>query len=115
MDKTFDEDTYYLPTDYSNMYSKLTKVKKTLNESTNDLSRYVNVPEDYQGYHSDLINFSLSIQDCIDNLIKNREATDYEDYREEVFAEYLQDLNSIKKQRKEIETELFINVTSDDE
>ena len=51
----------------------------------------------------------------IDNLIKNREATDYEDYREEVFAEYLQDLNSIKKQRKEIETELFINVTSDDE
>lgn len=113
MDKTFDEDTYYLPTDYSNMYSKLTKVKKSLNESTNELSRYVNVPEDYQGYHTNLINFSLSIQDCIDNLIKNREATDYEDYREEVFAEYLQDLNSIKKQRKEIETELFRNISDD--
>lgn len=115
MDKTFDEDTYYLPTDYSNMYSKLTKVKKSLNESTNELSRYVNVPEDYQGYHTNLINFSLSIQDCINNLIKNREATDYEDYREEVFAEYLQDLNSIKKQRKEIETELFRNISDDSE
>ena len=114
MDKSFDEDTYYLPTDYSSMYSKLTKEKNELNDVTNELSRYVNVPEDYEGYQTDLINFSLSIQDCIENLIKNREATDYEDYREEVYSEYLQDLNSIKKQRKEIETELFSNVTTDE-
>lgn len=110
MDSSFDEDTYYLPTDYTNMYAKLNSEKENLIKETNKLAKYDNVPSDYTSYQSDLLNFSLSIQDCIPNLISNKDASDYEDYREEVMKEYLQDLNKIKKERKEIETNLFRNM-----
>ena len=110
IDESFDEDTYYLPSDYTNMYTKLTNEKNTLQEETTKLSRYVNVPSDYSNYNETLINFSLSIQECIDNLIKNKDASDYEEYREQVFTEYYADLNSVKKMRKELETQLFRNL-----
>ena len=110
MDESFDEDTYYLPSDYTNMSAKLTREQENLQKATNTFSKTLSVPKDYTTYHQDLINFSISIQECIQNLIKNKDASDYEDYREEVIKEYLQDLNKIKKNRELIEANLFRNM-----
>ena len=92
------------------MSAKLTREQENLQKETNTFSKTLSVPKDYTTYHQDLINFSISIQECIQNLIKNKDASDYEDYREEVIKEYLQDLNKIKKNRELIESNLFRNM-----
>lgn len=110
MDATFDEDTYFLATDYATMYAKLNKEASELKEKTNEFSRYPNVPSDFKGYHTDLINMSISIQECIKNLIKSYDDPEYESYREAVMVDYYKDLNNIKKMRQDYEADLFSNM-----
>ena len=110
MDTTFDEDTYFLATDYATMYAKLNKEAAELKEKTNEFSRYPSVPSDFKGYHTDLINMSISIQECIKNLIKSYDDPEYESYREAVMIDYYKDLNNIKKMRQDYESDLFSNM-----
>ena len=58
---------------------------------------------------------SISIQECIKNLIKSYDDPEYESYREAVMIDYYKDLNNIKKMRQDYEADLFSNMPIEEE
>lgn len=112
IDKTLAEDTAQLPTNYSEKSTLLTQEMNELKSQTTSFSKYVNVPDNFQTYHSLLINFSLKTQEFMKNLLNNYSSSDYEAFRQSGLKDYESYFYSIKQARKDLESVAFGNMSS---
>lgn len=112
IDKTLAEDTAQLPTNYSEKSTLLTKEMNELKNQTTSFSKYVNVPDNFQTYHSLLINFSLKTQEFMKNLLNNYSSSDYEAFRQSGLKDYESYFYSVKQARKDLESVAFGNMSS---
>lgn len=112
LDKTLAEDTAQLPTNYSEKSTLLTKEMNELKSQTTSFSKYVNVPDNFQTYHSLLINFSLKTQEFMKNLLNNYSSSDYEAFRQSGLKDYESYFYSVKQARKDLESVAFGNMSS---
>ena len=103
IDKTLAEDTAQLPTNYSEKSTLLTKEMNELKSQTTSFSKYVNVPDNLQTYHSLLINFSLKTQEFMKNLLNNYSSSDYEAFRQSGLKDYESYFYSVKQARKDLD------------
>lgn len=113
INKTIESDTAQLPNNYVNMSSKLNNEMSSLKAKTTKFSKYVGVPTKFNGYHTQLINFSLSTQQLVSKLVKNYNDADYESFREEALKDYYKSLNKVKQARSEIDNIIFRNIEED--
>lgn len=111
IDSTLTEDTAQLPSSYSEMSTKLTKEMNTLTSLTTSFSKYVNVPDNFQTYHSLLINFSLKTQEFMKNLLNNYASTDYEAFRTSGLQDYEDYFYQVKEARKDLDSVAFSNMS----
>lgn len=98
-----------LPSNYLLISDEMTKEVDTLKSKTNELSRYTNIPKDFQSYHSSLLNFSLLTQEFLTNLINNYSNDNYEEFAYNGmndFRNYLSEMNSLRVQMDSV---LFSN------
>lgn len=98
-----------LPSNYLLISDEMTKEVDTLKAKTNELSRYTNIPKDFQSYHSSLLNFSLLTQEFLTNLINNYSNNNYEEFAYNGmndFRNYLSEMNSLRVQMDSV---LFSN------
>lgn len=112
IDKTLAEDTAQLPTNYSEKSTLLTQEMNELKSQTTSFSKYVNVPDNFQTYHSLLINFSLKTQEFMKNLLNNYSSSDYEAFRQSGLKDYESYFYSVKQARKDLESVAFGNMSS---
>lgn len=112
IDKTLAEDTAQLPTNYSEKSTLLTKEMNELKSQTTSFSKYVNVPDNFQTYHSLLINFSLKTQEFMKNLLNNYSSSDYEAFRQSGLKDYESYFYSVKQARRDLESIAFGNMSS---
>lgn len=112
IDKTLAEDTAQLPTNYSEKSTVLTKEMNELKSQTTSFSKYVNVPDNFQTYHSLLINFSLKTQEFMKNLLNNYSSSDYEAFRQSGLKDYESYFYSVKQARRDLESVAFGNMSS---
>lgn len=112
IDKTLAEDTAQLPTNYSEKSTLLTQEMNELKSQTTSFSKYVNVPDNFQTYHSLLINFSLKTQEFMKNLLSNYSSSDYEAFRQSGLKDYESYFYSVKQARKDLESVAFGNMSS---
>lgn len=112
IDKTLAEDTAQLPTKYSEKSTLLTKEMNELKSQTTSFSKYVNVPDNFQTYHSLLINFSLKTQEFMKNLLNNYSSSDYEAFRQSGLKDYESYFYSVKQARRDLESIAFGNMSS---
>lgn len=112
IDKTLAEDTAQLPTNYSEKSTVLTKEMNELKSQTTSFSKYVNVPANFQTYHSLLINFSLKTQEFMKNLLNNYSSSDYEAFRQSGLKDYESYFYSVKQARRDLESVAFGNMSS---
>lgn len=112
IDKTLAEDTAQLPTNYSEKSTLLTKEMNELKSQTTSFSKYVNVPDNFQTYHSLLINFSLKTQEFMKNLLNNYSSSDYDAFRQSGLKDYESYFYSVKQARRDLESIAFGNMSS---
>lgn len=110
INETIDNDTRLLPSQYISISSELSDEMNQLKSKTTTFSKYVGVPEKFNSYHAQLINFSLSTQELIDKLLKNYNDENYESFREAAINDYYQAFGKIRQARTEIDNIIFRNM-----
>lgn len=108
--KELQNDSAQLVNNYVNVSAKLKAEVASLKKETTEFSKYVGVPTKFEGYHAQLINFSLSAQTFIEKLIVNYNEGDYSAFREKGLEDYYDSLEKIKAARINIDNDLFRNM-----
>lgn len=87
--------------------SSLLKQKQELIQNTDALSRYVNVPEDMAIYHQSVLNFSLQLQEFMQNVMDNAGKDDYEMFRQAGLQDFQYEWQGLKDARNMLDETIY--------
>lgn len=96
-----------MSSDYINISTKLQQQKNQLNADTTKLSKYVDVPESMEAYHTKLINVSLGIQKLQTDIINNYQASDYDEWRASNVSSMNDSMETLHKMRFQIDERIW--------
>lgn len=108
--ETLDIETAQMPQNYIQISTSLQEYLSDLKEKTNTLSKYVGVPKEFETYHSQLINFSLSTQKFVEKLIANYNDENYEAFRESGIQDYYNSLDNLLNAREDVDVMMFSSI-----
>lgn len=92
---------------YIDISTKLQQQKNKLNTDTTKLSKYVDVPDSMEAYHTKLINVSLGIQKLQTDIINNYQASDYADWRASNVSSMNDSMETLHKMRFQIDERIW--------
>ena len=81
--------------------------KNRLLSLTDDVSRYVDVPEAFSAYHQKLLNVSLGVQKLQQEILDNYQESDYLAWRAESIAEMVESIEQLHQMRVEIDSRIW--------
>ena len=103
----------YIQTDTANP-NNFVAVTETMNYQknrllslTDDVSRYVDVPEAFSAYHQKLLNVSLGVQKLQQEILDNYQESDYLAWRAESIAEMVESIEQLHQMRVEIDSRIW--------
>ena len=93
--------------DFIEVSGQLKQQYAALNEKTNELSRYVEVPEAMSAYHKELINTSLGLQKLQSDILENYNASDYQDWLQSSVMSMNQSMDALHQMRFQIDLRIW--------
>ena len=95
------------PNNFVEVTEMITYQRNQLLSITDDVSRYVDVPEAFSAYHQKLLNVSLGVQKLQQEILANYQESDYLAWRAESIADMVESIEQLHQMRVEIDSRIW--------